>query len=78
MPSILRPAPDKEPNGDLPLCSRHCCPLWTAARCAVEGVSSFPHFCEPELRRIKKEHAELVELGKTAAAFAAALKKASF
>lgn len=83
MPSLLRPAPDKEANGDLPLCSRSLCPLWDANRhrcssAAATDIPSFPHFCVPELRRIKREHAELVELGKTASAFAAALKKAGF
>lgn len=82
MPSPLYPMPDKEADGDLPLCSRRLRPFWDVNRhrcsSAATDIPSFPHFCVPELRRIKREHAELVELGKTASAFAAALKKAGF
>lgn len=76
----LRPAPDQEANGgDLPLCSKSLCPFWDRYRCSYDPlVPLHTHFCVPELRRIKREHTELLELGKAASAFATALKKVSF
>lgn len=68
-----------KPDGQsgLPLCTRGLCPLWSQSRYRCTELSqASDYFCEPELRDMKKRLDGLVELGKSAKAFADALKKA--